>query len=181
MFWRQKQQLVICIVFGIMLSGFFLLLYLPLKSKAGALKLRRRHIQASIDKASMQSRVLPELRVKLEKLLIEVANYEEQIPQKRALGDFLQQIATLMNEHSLMEQMVEPGREIQSDRFNCIPIDVKCKGQLQEIFGFYKSLQSLSRFVRIEDFKLVNDKNLSGEVSMYTKAIVYYKPKVKQG
>jgi len=35
--------------------------------------------------------------------------------------------------------------------------------------------------IRIERVELVNDNNFSGEVSMQTKAVIYYRDKVGQG
>ena len=113
---------------------------------------------------------------KLQKLQQTVGNYEQNVPEHRELGEFLQKIANLMNEHNLVEQVIEPAREIEADQLNCIPVDMECKGRLTEIFAFYKSLQSMDRLVRIESIKLVNDRDFSGEVSMQTKVVIYYRP-----
>jgi hypothetical protein len=50
-----------------------------------------------------------------------------------------------------------------------------CRGKLARLFEFYKSLQSLDRLVRIEKVKLENDGELTGEVSMETRAIIFYR------
>jgi hypothetical protein len=42
-------------------------------------------------------------------------------------------------------------------------------------------LQRLDRLVRIESVKLVNSDDLSGQVSMQTRTVVYYRPNVDQG
>jgi Tfp pilus assembly protein PilO len=55
------------------------------------------------------------------------------------------------------------------------------KGRLKQIFEFFGRLQSLDRLVRIEQVKLVNDRDFSGEVSMQTKAVIYYRTEAGQG
>jgi len=152
MFERKRKQLMIYLVFAVMLSGFFLLRYLPLKIRTRALKLQRQEVQQTISQASIQSETLPALTEQLTELRRSIANYDEQIPRTRNLGAFLQQIAGLMNEHKLREQMIEPQIEIELEQFNGIPVRLKCKGKLRQIYTFYKSLQNLNRFVRIEDF-----------------------------
>ena len=58
---------------------------------------------------------------------------------------------------------------------------MQCKGRLTQIFNFYECLQALDRLVRIEQVKLSNDAGYNGQVSMETKAIIYYRTKMGQG
>jgi Tfp pilus assembly protein PilO len=97
------------------------------------------------------------------------------VPAQKSIGEFLQQIADLMSQYNLSEQVVAPSREIKGDSLNCIPIDVQCKGKLAQMFDFYKRLQDLDRLVRIERVTLTNDTDLSGQVSMQTQAVIYYR------
>lgn len=69
-----------------------------------------------------------------------------------------------------------PEVEIKADNLSCIPINMQCKGTLIQIFQFYKRLQSIDRLVRIEQVKLVNDVGLTGQVSMETRALIFYIP-----
>ena len=87
----------------------------------------------------------------------------------------------LMNKYGLKKQVVNPNVEIQTNDLNCIPVTIQCDGQLSQIFEFFKSLQRLDRIVRIEQITLVNDKNFNGQISMQTKAFIYYKTPAGQG
>jgi len=124
---------------------------------------------------------LPVLKEQLLKLQEAVGNYEANIPTRRSLGEFLHRIAALMNEHHLTEQLIQPGEEIEAKGLNCIPLNMQCKGRLKQIYEFFSSLQVLDRSIRIEDVKLVNDKDFSGEVRMQTKAFIYYRADSGQG
>ncbi|MHC4394064.1 MAG: type 4a pilus biogenesis protein PilO [Planctomycetota bacterium] len=134
-----------------------------------------------ITKGMAKSEQLSALKEELQKLQSTVSNYERQIPTDRELGTFLHRIADLMKGHNLKEQLIEPREVVEAGTLNYIPVNMKCKGRLKQIFGFYKSLQELDRLVRIEQVKLINENNFSGEISMQTQAVVYYRPQSMQG
>lgn len=181
MMFRERQQIVICVVAGAMLGAFVLFSYLPLRRKIKAVEQAKAAQRLAIAKASAERAQLPVLREQLLKLEKVVGNYETNIPGHRDLGIFLQTIANLMNKHDLKDQIVQPGKEVEAERLNCIPVSVHCKGRLKQIFDFFSSLQLLDRLVRIEQVKLTNDGDFSGELSVQTETIIYYRSEPEQG
>ncbi|MHC4571244.1 MAG: type IV pilus inner membrane component PilO [Planctomycetota bacterium] len=181
MLFQERQQIAICVAAAAMVVGFVLLRYLPLEKKIKAVKTTRVEQKLATVKASVESEQLPVLKEQLLKLQTAVRNYEANIPAQRGLGAFLHKIAKLMNEHNLQGQVIQPGKELKAEKLNCIPVSMQCKGRLKHIFEFFRQLQSLDRLVRIEQVKLVNDRDFSGEVSMQTKAVVYYRTEAGQG
>ncbi len=177
---RERQQTVICIVAGAMVGGFVLFRYLPLQKRIKAVEQRRAEQALVIAKASAESEQLPALEERLLKLRSTVGNYGRQVPEDRNLGGFLHGIADLMNKHNLREQLIQPGKETEAAELNCIPVNVQCRGRLKRIFEFYKSLQGLDRLVRIEQVKLTNDSDFTGEVKVQTKAVIYYRAQAGQ-
>ena len=177
----QRQQITICVVAAAMVGGFVLLRYLPLCKRAKAVKQTKAAKMHAVIEGRARSEQLPVLEEQLLKLQQSIGSYEARIPRQRELGVFLRRIANLMNEHNLREQVVEPGGQIKTKELTCIPVNMKCKGKLAEVFEFYKRLQALDRLVRIEQVKLINDTNFSGEVTMETRAVVYYAAEVEQG
>jgi len=171
---RGRQQIVICVIAGVMVTGFVLLRHLPLRKKIKAVKQAKATQTLAITKASAESEQLPVIKEQLLKLRTLVGNYEANIPAQRALGEFLRRIASLMDKHNLKEQLVQPDKETETDNLNCIPVNMHCKGRLEQIFEFYKSLQNLDRLVRIERVKLENDNDFSGEVYSQAKVFIYY-------
>lgn len=178
---KERQQIVIGAAAAIMIVSFVLLRYLPLQKRAKAVNEKRTAQMLAIMKATSASRKLLSLKGEMLQLQRAVERYEQQVPAQRALGEFLQEIASLMNEHNLQEQVVQPGKEIEADELNCIPVNMQCKGNLVQLFEFYKSLQKLDRLARIEEVKLVNDGSFNGEVSMQTKTVIYYRKNAEQG
>ena len=181
MFFRMKQQIIIFIAAGVMLMGFVFFVYLPLEKKMKAVKSETAMTRVVIEEANSRKKQLPVLEKQFQQMQSVTKEYELNMPEKREIGSFLHQIANLMTEHNLSEQVIVPGREINANGLNCIPINMKCKGRLVRIFEFYKQLQRLDRLVRIEQSRLLNDNDFSGQVSMETKAVIYYRAEIESG
>jgi Tfp pilus assembly protein PilO len=181
MLFRERQQMAICAAAAAMIFGFVLFRYLPLQRKIAFLRQAHAAQMLAVSKASAESQQVPTIREQLLQLQTAVGNYERRIPAQRELGEFLQRIADLMNEHNLQGQMIQLGKEIKAGELNCIPVNMQCKGRLSQIFEFYRRLQGLDRLVRIEHIKLVNDGDFGGEVIMQTEAVIYYRTEVGQG
>ena len=178
---REKRQMAIFAAAAVMVCAFVLLRFLPLKKEENFLKQAYASKMLAISKASSESQQIPAARKQLQQLQTAAGNYERQIPSQRELGEFLQKIADLMNEHNLKGQMVQPGKEMKAGELNCIPVNMQCKGRLSQIFEFYRRVQGLDRLVRIERVKLVNDGDFGGEVIMQTNAVIYYRAEAERG
>lgn len=179
LFFRKKQQILICVVVVMLLADFILFACLPLYKARKSIKQREALLRHDVIKGRTSSKQLPELKERLQNLQETISNFEVNVPTQRALGTFLQQIANLMTVHNLSEQVIVPGKEIEADGLNCIPINIKCKGRLVQIFEFYKQLQRLVRLVRIEQCSFLNDSDFSGQVTMETKVVIYYRPEAE--
>ncbi len=181
MLFRGKQQLTICVAACVIVGGFVLFRYLPLRSRLKAARQTKVAQTLTIAKGTADGKQLPLLKEQLLELQRELENYEANIPERSDIGVFLQRIAGLMNEHNLRGQVIEPRKEIKAEKLNCIPVNMKCKGRLTQIFEFYRRLQGMDRLIRIEQVKLFNDSDFSGEVGMEAEAVIYYRPEVGQG
>ena len=181
MLFREKQQLTICVVAVVIIGGFVLFRYLPLSREKQTVEQNIFAQRLTIAKGAADGKQLPMLKQQLLNIQSEIEDYEANIPDRRALGIFLRRIAGLMNEHNLRDQDIEPREEVKGDEFCCIPLSMRCKGKLSQVFEFYRQLKGLDRLIRIERIKLKNDNNFSGEVSMETEAVIYYRAQVGQG
>ncbi len=181
MLFRERQQLTICVVAGVIVGGFVLFRYLPLHRRMKALRQTKTAQTLTIVKGNTDNKQLSLLKEQLLRFQRELENYEANIPERSDIGVFLQRIAGLMSEYNLRGQVIEPRKEIKAEKLNCIPVNMKCKGKLDQIFEFYRQLQGLDRLVRIEQVKLSNDSDYDGQVSMEARAVIYYRAKVGQG
>jgi Tfp pilus assembly protein PilO len=127
-----------------------------------------------IETSAAQSKELPALKLRLKDAQQIVEHYESYVPKEASLGVFLQEIARIMTEHRLTEQVVVPGKEMQPGAVWCIPIHVNCKGNLKDVFGFFHDFQAMDRLVRIEKVVLQNGNDFQGRVSMEADAVIFY-------
>jgi len=181
MLFKERQQLTICVITAVIVGGFMVFRYLPLRSKMKALRQKKSEQSLIIAKGAADNKQLFLLKEKFSELQHKLENYEANIPLNSDIGIFLHTIADLMNKHNLGKQVIEPHKKIEADNINCIPVKMQCTGKLARIFEFYRELQSLKRLVRIEQVKLSNDKDFSGQVSMEAQAIIYYRTKTGRG
>jgi Tfp pilus assembly protein PilO len=181
MLFQERKQIAICIAAGAIVAAFVLFRYMPLRQRIKAVKREKTAQTLAINKASMERVQLHLLKEQLLNLQTTVENYKVNIPAQNDFGAFLQQIADLMGKHNLREQVIAPGKEIAVKGLNCIPVDMQCKGTLAQVFEFQKQMQRLDRLVRIEHIKLANDSDFTGEVSLQTKVVIYYRPKSERG
>ena len=177
---RGRQQITICAIGAAIFCVFAVLWYLPLRRKMHIVKQAKTERAQVIARGTADARQLPLLREELTRLEARLGDYEAGIPVQRAHGVFLHRIADLMKEHNLNDQIITPGEEIEADKFNCIPVTMRCTGELAQITEFYRQLQSLDRLVRIEQVRLTNDAGYSGRVTMETEAVVYYRTEAGQ-
>ncbi len=178
MFFRERQQLTICVVAGVIVCVFVLFGYLPLCKRMKAVNQAKTAQTLAIAKGAADSKQLPLLKEQLLKMQAKLGNYKANIPEKNTFGGFLGSVTDLMNENNMKEQEITPGKEVKADQFNCIPVSICCKGELTQIFKLYRQLQTLDRLIRIEQVKLSNDSDYNGQVSMEARAIVYYRAKI---
>ena len=181
MLFRERQQLTICVIAAVIVGGFVLFRYLPLRSKMKAIRQIKSAQALTIAKGTADNKQMLLLNEQLLELQRELENYEAKIPEQSDIGVFMDKIADLMNEHDLSDQWIEPRKEIKGEKLNCIQVKMQCKGKLAQIFEFYRQLQELDRLVRIEQVKLSNDSDFNGQVGMESMAIIYYRAKVGQG
>jgi len=175
-----KQQVWICVIGVLFVADFVFYGYLPSHRRLQTIKRSRMRQEHVIGMSALQAEALPALEERLKDARKTVRNYDDGVPTEGALGLFLRQIADIMTEHELSDQVVVPGRELEADELNCIPVHMNCTGTLIGVFGFFNDLQGLRRLVRIEKVTLANDREFSGTVTMETDAVIFYRPEKSQ-
>lgn len=172
----RKQQVWVLAIGTLFLADFVFNGYLPSHRRLASLAEARRQHERVINTAMAQAEALPALEVRHKEIAKLVGRYEDSVPAQSNLGLFLGQIATIMAEHQLANQVVEPGAEVKAGELNCIPVQMNCTGTLDGVFGFFTDLRSLSRLIRIKKINLKNDSSFTGAVSMQTEAMIFYRP-----
>ena len=171
---KQKKQMTIFAIIALMAFTFFMFGYLPLRKKLSNVKQTLSKQKLAVMKAQIEKQHIPQVQILLSDLQGRISDFDSKIPDNRDLGNFLQQATKLMNDYGLKEQQIQPDAEIKAAAVSCIPIDMQCKGTLQQLFGFYDALRNSDRLIRIKKVGLNNDDGYSGNLTMKAKAVIYY-------
>ena len=174
LFCRKRQMVIICAAL-LLTAGFVLLRYLPLRKQTKNMHQELSSRKLTIDRTVQSRAKLEKLNEKLVELQIKTADFEENVPQQKDIGLLLNSITELMNKQHLADQLIQPGVQINGDSLNCIPVKICGQGKLNQIFEFFRSLETFKRLVRIENVRLSNDKDFNGNLRMVTNALVYYR------
>ena len=172
----DKQQVTILILGAVVLFGFGLFRYMPIVRKRVALKEQMNHQSLSMEQIQEYSRLLPELNQQKRQLEDTIQTSSGKIPEGKQFARLWQQIAEVMNECKLQDQLVQPETEMKSDQLCCIPLRIECKGSLEQMFIFFQKLENFDRLISFEEVKLENSSDLDAEIKLNAKANVYYKP-----
>jgi Tfp pilus assembly protein PilO len=170
----QRRQLWVYAVAVLFCADFVFYGYLPSRKRLLSLQQSQAQQQRMIQASATQSKELPALKGRLRDVEQIAQHYDSYVPKEALLGGFLQEIARIMTEHHLADQVVVPGREIQPGVLWRIPIHINCRGSLKDIFGFFREFQAMDRLVRIEKVTLQNGQDLQGQVSMQADAVIFY-------
>jgi Tfp pilus assembly protein PilO len=172
----RKQQAWLYAVAVLFCADFVFYGYTPSHKRLQSLQATEVQQSRMISAAAAQGKELPALKARLKSVEQIVEHYDAYVPQDVSLGMFLQDIARIMTEHHLTDQVVVPGKEVESSAVRCIPVHVNCKGSLRDIFGFFHDFQAMDRLVRIEKVILQNDREFTGHVGMDADAVIFYRP-----
>jgi Tfp pilus assembly protein PilO len=170
---HRKQQMWVYVITGLFVCDFVLCGYIPSRQRLTSLQRARAQQQQTIQMAAAQSAELSGLERRLRDMEKAVERFDLRVPVDRALGTFLQQIAGIMTDYHLVDQVVLQGKELKTNDLNCVPIRMACKGTLTGVFGFFTRLQSLDRLVRIDKVAIENDTDLTGQISMQVEAVIF--------
>ncbi len=172
----DRHQTMILVLGAAILVGFGVFRYIPIVRKKLELKKQMAQQSLSMEEIKEYSRRLPELKLQIKELEGKQSDYLTKIPEGKQFSQLWQQIAEIMNECKLQDQLVQPGAEQKSDDLCCIPLQIECKGTLAQIFEFVQSVEQFDRLVCFEELQLENSDNFSAIVKMNAKVKVYYQP-----
>ena len=176
----HRRQMWVYLIALLFLADFAFYGYLPSHRRLRSLREAHARQEHVIRTAAQQSKELPSLQTRLKSVGQIIEHYDAYIPYEASLGMFLQEIARIMTQHRLTDQVVVPGKETESDGVRCISVHVNCKGSLKDVFSFFRDFQAMDRLVRIEQVTLQNDSGLRGGVTMDADAMIFHRPRTER-
>lgn len=155
--------------------AFLLLQYLPLDKKTRSLKAANTRLLAENTAASARLEVLPQMHEEIEKMKEQVGDFDAKVPVGRSHGLFLQNLTSVMQKQGLGELVVQPGTETETSGLSQIPVYIRCRGKLVQIFKFFKALEDFERIIQIGEVGLTANDKFDGSVTMQAKVSIFYR------
>ena len=171
----EGKQFVMSIAVGALAITFMFLQYLPLDDKTKNLRAANAKLLTQNTAASVRQEVLPQRCEEVEKTKKEVGDFDAKIPVGRSHGLFLQNLTSVMQKQGLSELSVGPGTEIEASDLSQIPVSIRCKGKLVQIFKFFKAMEGFERIIQIEEVELTADGKFDGGITMQAKMNIFYR------
>jgi Tfp pilus assembly protein PilO len=159
----------------ILAAAFVFFQFLPLNRKARELKAANTKLISENTISNAFIEAIPQVQGQIEEIKQAIGNFDAKVPQGRSHGIFLQSLAEVMQRQGLTELVIQPGIEVKADQLSSIPVDIRCKGRLVQIFRFFKAMESFGRVVRISGISIANDNRLQGVLTMNARVEIFYR------
>lgn len=177
----DKQPTVLVAAVLLLAAGFGIFRYLPLLRQRQAMDETIAQNHMTLQNIQTQKIRLPELTEQFERMQARSAAFNAGIPAGRSFGELWRQIADLMNQYNLTDQLVQPAQPIETEQLGVIPLTLACTGRMRDIYAFFRAIEQWDRLIRFEQVEFTNDSAFSGSVKLNAKAQLYYQPEQKQG
>ena len=173
----ERKQFVMSIAVVTLAVAFILLQYLPLDKKTKSLKAANTKLLVENTAVSARLEVLLQMYKEIEKIKEQVGDFDAKIPVGRSHGLFLHNLTSVMQKQGLSELVVQPGAETETTACGLfqIPVHIRCKGKLVQIFRFFKALEGFERIIQIEEVGLTANDKIDGDVTMQAKVNIFYR------
>ncbi|WP_169853123.1 type 4a pilus biogenesis protein PilO [Anaerohalosphaera lusitana] len=172
---ERQQLLIIAVALGI-LGIFGAAIYAPLARQTMRLKTTKASVHDENGKVKSQIERIPSTVREKRELAAAVGDFEAKIPTERRFAQVWEQLAEVMNEEGLTDQLIQPGVEVKGkDELVCIPLSIECTGDLGQIYAFFRSLEELERLIRVDRLEISEDKDSDGKLKMTANAKIFYR------
>jgi Tfp pilus assembly protein PilO len=172
-----EKQFVMSIAVIALAITFVFFQFMPLNKKVRSLKAANVDLITKNTAASAKLKDLPRLYEEIKQVKEQTKNLDVKIPVGRSHGSFLQELTSVMEQQGLTELVVQPDMETEIAERSCIPVRIRCKGELIQIFQFFKALEKFERIVQAEEVLLTSDNKFDGDVTMQAKVNIFYRTK----
>lgn len=152
---KQQQIIVLAVIF---VFGFFYVYWTYLlKPTLADIKEKREKLsglEQKIVSAEKQARRLPALKNEKEKLTIELARLEKQLPREKDTPNIIRTLTREALQENLEFVQLRPKPNENKNFFEIIPFDLQMKGTLNQLARFLASLGQSDRIFKAENFTL---------------------------
>ena len=154
--------------------GFFVTW--PQMVKVRALAARVQSEKAELASRYQSLEVIAQAQKSTAALTARVADFDQRIPAESKVGDFLEELARLVQNRDLRPETVQPGEPIRSPEVIALPIAIKVHGSFSGIHGLLQDIEHLPRLTRFDQFNVILDPEHPGDVTADMNLKIFFLP-----
>ena len=156
-------------------AAFFVLIVRPQFGRARDLRDSLQDERQRMSEGRSDLEELPRLQIEVDELRRHVADFDQQVPLRDGLGEYLEQLAAAAHGHALRADAIEPGVPVRTQDLFTVPIVLKVHGPFKEIYGLLKDIEQMSRLTQVERFDAKVVAGRPGEVQAEMELKVFYR------
>jgi type IV pilus assembly protein PilO len=153
---KQQQQTIFAVALAVIGGSYVYWNYL-LKPQLTAIKDRQAKLAdltTRIETVERQARRLPALQAEREKLRLELAGLEKQLPKDRDIPNIIRILTREAIQENLVFTRLGPKTPARKDFFETIPFDLQFTGTLHALGRFLSSLGQQDRIFQAQGITL---------------------------
>jgi Tfp pilus assembly protein PilO len=148
--------------------------YYPVHLQRKALRQTLARQADKLEEIKGYSERLPSLHRQVKTLEGQADEYARLFPADQGFSRLWHQIAEIMDNNHLADQLVRPGEVVCEQDLCSIPLEIRCTGTFENVFGFFRAMERFERLIRMDQVQLKNDEAVSGRLMMQAQARVFY-------
>jgi Tfp pilus assembly protein PilO len=152
--WCRRTQFALTVGVGVFAMLFYLLGYRPREAYEQRLDDEIVSAQQDLAVSQAQARHLPEVAADLERLRIQLADFQN-APAIPDLGEFLRQVTAMSRQTGLQKLEVNfASGTHHSDQFTQLPATLKFQGDFLSACDFLRRLEEMHRLMRMNSIAI---------------------------
>jgi type IV pilus assembly protein PilO len=160
----RVKALLAVLVFLLPVVLFYFLYYSPNQNKIKALKQQKTSLAAEVKKAKAAARNLKKYQAEVAEARARFEATAIVLPKKKEIPELLRNISDLGKGAGLDFLSFKPGKEIEKDFYNEIPVDISIRGPYHNMGYFLDQVSKLDRIVTVDNIQMDSPTKEGGEV-----------------
>ena len=143
---------------------FVLFVHVPQRRQLDQLKQERAAQNEKLQEAQKKCSGLAPLHDRVKALRKAMAHFNQRLPDRSELGEFLKEIVASMKLAQLQSQEIRPQSPISTDRYSKMPIHLSFKGSFRDVCLFLHSIETMTRLTRLEELTITAEDESSTRI-----------------
>jgi Tfp pilus assembly protein PilO len=173
--WCARAQWTLAGLMLAMVLGFCAFAYRPMTAETRALRAQVARTQEELSVAKAQTKVLPAVALKVERLRARLERSKKSIPQQPELPQFIKDVTQLSQQSRLGAFGIKPEHPRRLDMVSELPIQLSFEGDFVNVFSFLRNTEEMPRLSRVRGMTIRHrERDRAGQVQVQLSMNIYF-------